>query len=365
MDREIEEMVSNCAECQSVRPEPAKMRLHCWETPTEPFQRVHVDFAGPFMDTYFFILVDAYSKWPEIKVCRSITAENTVNMCREIFSTFGIPSVLVSDHGVQFTSETFQQFLRMNGVMHKMGAPYHPATNGQAERYVQTFKQKLKALKCTKSQLNLELSNILLTYRKMLHPSTGQSPSMLMFGRQIRSRLDLLLPKNEAGRSNNYVVRQFQDGDRVRVRDFLSNSKWKFGRIAEKTGKLRYVVRLDDGRVWERHIDHIAGVGANLRDVSLEGSADSSPEKLDVENYIQAVPAVAESLAKTAGNFGMEQTCPTPELSGQDSTTTTRVIPNLIEVAPANGTRQNAAAATPQTLRRSSRVVKPPQKLNL
>ncbi|XP_058816755.1 uncharacterized protein K02A2.6-like [Topomyia yanbarensis] len=287
MDREIEEMVSNCAECQSVRPEPAKMRLHCWETPTEPFQRVHVDFAGPFMDTYFFILVDAYSKWPEIKVCRSITAENTVNMCREIFSTFGIPSVLVSDHGVQFTSETFQQFLRMNGVMHKMGAPYHPATNGQAERYVQTFKQKLKALKCTKSQLNLELSNILLTYRKMLHPSTGQSPSMLMFGRQIRSRLDLLLPKNEAGRSNNYVVRQFQDGDRVRVRDFLSNSKWKFGRIAEKTGKLRYVVRLDDGRVWERHIDHIAGVGANLRDVSLEGSADNSPEKLDVDHYIR------------------------------------------------------------------------------
>nr|XP_029711531.1 uncharacterized protein K02A2.6-like [Aedes albopictus] len=197
MDHDIEDMVSNCAECQSVRPEPAKTRLHCWETPTMPFQRVHVDFAGPFQDTYFFILVDAYSKWPEIKVCKSITAESTVNMCREIFATYGIPSVLVSDHGVQFTSETFQQFLRMNGVVHKMGAPYHPSTNGQAERYVQTFKQKLKALKCPKSEFNLELSNILLTYRKMLHPSTGQSPSMLMFGRQIRSRLDLMLPKNE------------------------------------------------------------------------------------------------------------------------------------------------------------------------
>nr|XP_029711524.1 uncharacterized protein K02A2.6-like [Aedes albopictus] len=177
MDHDIEDMVSNCAECQSVRPEPAKTRLHCWETPTMPFQRVH-QVAGD-------------------KVCKSITAESTVNMCREIFATYGIPSVLVSDHGVQFTSETFQQFLRMNGVVHKMGAPYHPSTNGQAERYVQTFKQKLKALKCPKSEFNLELSNILLTYRKMLHPSTGQSPSMLMFGRQIRSRLDLMLPKNE------------------------------------------------------------------------------------------------------------------------------------------------------------------------
>ncbi|XP_055615010.1 uncharacterized protein K02A2.6-like [Toxorhynchites rutilus septentrionalis] len=190
-------MIANCADCQSVRAEPTKMNLHCWETPSEPFQRVHVDFAGPFMETYFFIYVDAFSKWPEIKICRSITAEGTVAMCRKLFSTFGIPSVLVSDHGVQFTSEVFQQFLKMNRVVHKMGAPYHPATNGQAERYVQTFKQKLKALKCSKSQLNLELSNILLTYRKMIHPSTGKSPSMLVFGRQIRSRLDLLLPKNE------------------------------------------------------------------------------------------------------------------------------------------------------------------------
>ncbi|XP_065083732.1 uncharacterized protein K02A2.6-like [Ochlerotatus camptorhynchus] len=102
LDREIEELIANCADCQSVRAEPTKMNLYCWESPSEPFQRVHVDFAGPFMDTYFFIYVDAFSKWPEIKECRSITAECTVNMCRKIFSTFGMPSVLVSDHGVQF-----------------------------------------------------------------------------------------------------------------------------------------------------------------------------------------------------------------------------------------------------------------------
>nr|XP_029714159.1 uncharacterized protein LOC109408875 [Aedes albopictus] len=291
LDRDIEDMVANCADCQSVRAEPAKMNLHCWETPTAPFQRVHVDFAGPYLDTYFFIYVDAYSKWPEVQICRSITAESTVNMCREIFSKFGIPSVLVSDHGVQFTSEGFQQFLKTNGVVHKMGAPYHPATNGQAERYVQTIKQKLKALKCTKSQLNLELCNILLTYRKMIHPSTGKSPSMLLFGRQIRSRLDLLLPKNETSSKADIVVRQFLDGDRVRVRDFLSKDKWKFGRIAEKLGKLRYAVRIDDGRIWERHIDHIVGVGADLQDVSV----DTPREEEFIERYeptISAVPAV-------------------------------------------------------------------------
>lgn len=270
IDRDIEEMIANCADCQAVRAEAPKMTLHCWESPTEPFQRVHVDFAGPYLDTYFFIYVDAYSKWPVVKVIKSITGENTVNMCREIFATYCIPSVLVSDHGVQFTAGTFQRFLQMNGVVHKMGAPYHPATNGQAERYVQTIKQKLKALKCTKTEMNLELSNILLTYRKMIHPATGKSSSMLVFGRQLRSRLDLLLPKNEPRGNKDYVVRQFHDGDRVRIRDFLSAEKWRFGTIVEKVGKLRYNIRLDDGRIWERHIDHIAGVGANLQERSSD-----------------------------------------------------------------------------------------------
>nr|XP_029732062.1 uncharacterized protein LOC115268158 [Aedes albopictus]XP_029732073.1 uncharacterized protein LOC115268165 [Aedes albopictus] len=121
-----------------------------------------------------------------------------------------------------------------------MGAPYHPSTNGQAERYVQTFKQKLKALRCSKSQLDVELANILISYRKMIHPSTGQSPSMMMFGRQIKSRLDLMLPKNPGGRPTNPVARSSSDGDRVRVRDFLSGNKWQFGTVVTKVGKLRY-----------------------------------------------------------------------------------------------------------------------------
>lgn len=359
MDHDIEDMVSNCAECQSVRPEPAKTRLHCWETPTMPFQRVHVDFAGPFQDTYFFILVDAYSKWPEIKVCKSITAESTVNMCREIFATYGIPSVLVSDHGVQFTSETFQQFLRMNGVVHKMGAPYHPSTNGQAERYVQTFKQKLKALKCPKSEFNLELSNILLTYRKMLHPSTGQSPSMLMFGRQIRSRLDLMLPKNEPKPAENLTVRVFQDGDRVRVRDFLSRDKWKFGRIVEKVGKLRYSVRLDDGRVWERHIDHIAGVGANMR----EGLVNPPREEVYTERTPSTI-AVPASVA-TATEPAEEATTGERSVVHAQPTTSTEAVPEPEPGPSATRTPRSGNVVSAQPLRRSNRVIKPPQKLNL
>nr|XP_029713868.1 uncharacterized protein K02A2.6-like [Aedes albopictus] len=123
---------------------PAKVPTHCWEPPTRPFERVHVDFAGPFKNTFFIVLVDTYTKWPEVRILNNIMTATTIRVCREYFSTYGIPSVLVTDHGVQFISEEFQRFLKMNGVYHKMGAPYHPATNGLAERFVRTFKAKLK-----------------------------------------------------------------------------------------------------------------------------------------------------------------------------------------------------------------------------
>ncbi|XP_065091617.1 uncharacterized protein K02A2.6-like [Ochlerotatus camptorhynchus] len=185
-------------------------------------------------------------------------------------------------------------------------APYHPATHGQAERYVQTFKQKLKALKCSKSQLNLELSNILLTYRKMIHPSAGKSPSMLVFGRQIRSRIDLLLSENETSSKADIVVRQFLDGDRVRVRDFLSSNKWKFGKIVEKLGKLCYTVRLDVGRIWERHIDHVVGVGANLRSDSVD-----LPKEEYIE-FVEPTTSAAAPVGQAAANHVEEATGTTP-----------------------------------------------------
>lgn len=197
IDRDIEEIARNCVDCARVRSNPAKVPVHCWERPSEPFQRIHADFAGPFMGLYFLIIVDAHSKWPEVKVIPDMTTETTIEKMRKFFAVFGLPSVLVTDRGTQFTSDQFQKFLKRNGIVHKMGAPYHPATNGQAERYVQTFKDKIKALKCPRSEVHVELQQILMAYRRTVHPTTGKSPSMLVFGRQIKSRLDLLIPRQD------------------------------------------------------------------------------------------------------------------------------------------------------------------------
>lgn len=145
LDRSIEEKAKSCPTCQRVRNAPQPAPLHPWEWPGEPWKRLHVDFAGPYEDKMFLVAVDAHSKWPEVAIMKSTTAERTIEKLGEMFSRFGCPEQLVSDNGAQFVSQEMDTFLKVNGVQHIRAAPYHPATNGLAERFVQTLKHSLKA----------------------------------------------------------------------------------------------------------------------------------------------------------------------------------------------------------------------------
>ena len=122
------------------------------------------------------------------------TAERTIVELRKIFSTQGLPEQLVTDNGAQFTSALFEQFLRENGVKHIRSAPYHPSTNGEAERFVQTFKNAMKAAKNDSGSFDTKLTRFLIVYRSTPNTTTGESPAELLFRHQLRTRLSLLTP---------------------------------------------------------------------------------------------------------------------------------------------------------------------------
>jgi transposase InsO family protein len=125
---------------------------------------------------------------------RKTTATKTTQALRTIFSRNGLPEQIVSDNDSQFVSEEFQQFTKLNGITHIKSAPYHPATNGLVERFVQTFKQSMRAMKGERSDLHKKLANFLLVYRNTSHSITNETPANLLMGRQLRTRLNLIKP---------------------------------------------------------------------------------------------------------------------------------------------------------------------------
>ena len=117
-------------------------------------------------------MVDAHSKWTEAVPMTTITASRTIKALQALFARYGLPEQLVSDNGPQFTSDDFAQFMRANGIKHILCAPYHPSSNGLAERFIQTFKRVMKAGDKDGQRIITQLSRFLLRYRSTPHSIT-------------------------------------------------------------------------------------------------------------------------------------------------------------------------------------------------
>ena len=112
---------------------------------------------------------------------------------RTLFVTHGLPEVLVSDNSTPFTSGEFAEFVRRNGIRHVRTAPYHPSSNGLAERAVKMVKEGLRKTAKVWS-LECQLAGLLFQYRITLHSTTGVAPAELLFNRQIRSHISQVQP---------------------------------------------------------------------------------------------------------------------------------------------------------------------------
>ena len=142
LDAEIELIVKSCEVCQAVQKAPSSAPLYPWRWPTRVWQRVHIDFAEKD-GNYFLGLIDSHSKWIEVAHMRSTTAQSTIDQMRLWFAAYGLPEEVVSDNGPQFISQDFTNFLKQNGVKQTLVPPYHPSSNGAAERTVQILKTSI------------------------------------------------------------------------------------------------------------------------------------------------------------------------------------------------------------------------------
>lgn len=269
MDADLEEAVRKCHTCQVNQATPAAAPLHPWEWPSQPWMRVHIDFCGPVMGKMFLIAIDAHSKWIEAHSMTSITSTATIEKLRSIFAEHGIPAVLVSDNGPSLVSTEFKQFLTKNGIKHVTSAPYHPASNGLAERAVRVFKEGVK--KMGEGSVETKVSRFLLKYRTTPQTTTGETPAELLMNRRLRTHLDLVRPslaervqRNQSKQKQQHDLHA-RDRDKeltetvaVYVRGYqASGEKWIPGILLEKTGPVSWKVRTQNGQIVRRHNDQI------------------------------------------------------------------------------------------------------------
>ena len=145
--------------------------------------------------------------------------------------------------------------------------------------------------------LETRLSRFLFNYRITPQSTTGVSPAELMFNRRLRSRFDLLYPDVSKGvqakqilqqksRSSVQGLRNFQPDNLVYCRHFSSTKPtWVPAVIKNKTGPLTYELKLTDGRIVRRHIDHI---------ISRESNVDPPFDNFDDLDFSTSIPSAEQ-----------------------------------------------------------------------
>ena len=288
IDHDLEMCVKKCEMCQNAQNSPPKATLHPWEWPGKPWYRIHIDLAGPVMGKELLIIVDAHTKCIDVIPLTTTTSRMVIESLRRTFATFGLPTVLVSDNGRQFVSEEFELFCTKNGIKHVTSSSYHPSSNGLAERGVQTVKKSLEKIEAP--TLDIKVQRFLFNYRNTPQSSTNKTPAYLMFGRELRSHFSLihksvsetvLQKQDNAKNSHDFHAkdRHLNVNDHVIIENFVGKPKWFKGQIVKIIGPLTYEVRLENGRIVKKHVDHLKIVDRN--ECSENGKRGDDHGKVD------------------------------------------------------------------------------------
>lgn len=264
MDNQIEQMVASCEQCQLVRNNPPR-DPQTWVMSEKPWHRVHIDFAGPFHGKTFFVLIDSHSKWMEAEIVNTMSSGAVITVMRRIFASQGLPEVVVSDNGRAFSSEEFNSFLKKNGVKHIFSPPYHPATNGQIERAIQTFKNKIKKMENQNLPWSEMMSKVLYHMRTVPNSSTNKTPAEMLNGRKYRTALSSIHPESTPSRGDLQLeaaaqrapARTFTVDQPVLIHMYGPGEKWRKATVEMVEGPSSYRVRTEDGELHRRHADQI------------------------------------------------------------------------------------------------------------
>lgn len=201
--QEVRRIVTNCSTCRECKPRYYKPPPGILIQATRAWERLSVDFIGPLPSStrnrYILTVVDEYSRYPFAFPCSDMSAEIVAKHLFELFSMFGAPGSIHSDRGTQFESKALRQFLARNGVMKTRTTPYHPEGNAQCERVngtiLRTVNLALKNEGLSKLQWESVLPRALASIRALLCTATNMTPHDRLFKFQRSSAYGTVIPE--------------------------------------------------------------------------------------------------------------------------------------------------------------------------
>ena len=125
MNKDVEAFVRVCYPCQLVGARPSREPIRSTLLPQGPWDAIAIYLCGPLLNgESLFIVIDYFSRWPEVVWMRKTNAQNIIKCLETMFVTHGLPYNVRSDNGPQFVEADFEGFLEYLGIQHTKGFPW-------------------------------------------------------------------------------------------------------------------------------------------------------------------------------------------------------------------------------------------------
>lgn len=288
LGRDVAQFCRSCPQCQitSAKP-PSRAPLQPLPIIGTPFERLGMDIVGPVErskagNCYMLVITDYATKYPEVFPLKSIKAKSVAFCLVQFFSRVCFPCGILTDQGTNFMSTLLKQVYKLLGIRCLRTAPYHPQSDGLAERFNQTLKQMLrKFVNNSGTDWDQWLPYLLFAYREVPQASTGFSPFELLYGHEARGLLSLLREIWEGGQGRgesvniiSYVVQMRERFEKMselaqshmaeaqqQQKSWYDQSAWQ--RSFNPGQKVLVLLPSDDTKLLANHHHHIPGI--NLR----------------------------------------------------------------------------------------------------
>lgn len=144
-----------------------------------------MDFGTLPDGKHSMVIIDDYSKYPEIEILSSLSAAEVIQKVEKVMATHGLLKEIRTDNGPPFQGQEFASYLASHGIVHRKITPKWPQANGEAKRFMKTLNKIIRISVAMGDPMEQSIYSFLRDYRQTPHVTTGVAPSHLSMGRVV------------------------------------------------------------------------------------------------------------------------------------------------------------------------------------